>query len=293
MKRRFVTGLFVTLPLLAGVGVLGTASRAQADEITLTGPLKGAPAVRRLRLYRQGRFELTPTVSFSLLDEYRRTILPGLRLTYNITDWLGVTLWGAFGAISSTTSLTDQIDQVAPRDDRTAANVAHNGPNVKGGKGPTFADQTAKLSYISALQATFTPFRGKLALFQKIFVDTDFYASGGLAAVGIQERAACGAGGGQKACTDPQSFALDSSTKLTYTLGLGLTFYPGDWFSFGVDYRVVPFAWNRAGFDTQGAGNNNKFPDGKVDSQDDTYRFNQFVTIFFGFSFPTAPRISD
>ena len=33
--------------------------------------------MRHLRLYRQGRFEIAPSVSFSLLDEYRRTILVG------------------------------------------------------------------------------------------------------------------------------------------------------------------------------------------------------------------------
>ena len=290
MKRRILKGLFVALPVL---GMLATAPRAQADEITLTGPLKGAPAVRRLRLYREGRFTLTPEVSFSLLDEYRRSIMPGAHLTYNIKDWIGIGVWGAFGAISTTTNLTDQIDQVAPRDARTAENVAHNGPNVRGGQGPAFADQTAKISYIAALEATFIPFRGKLSLFQKIFVDTDFYISLGPAIAGIQERSFCGAGGGQKPCTDPQSFSLDSQSKFTGTGALGLTFYPGDFVSFGVEYRAVPFSWNRAGFDSRGTGNNGNFPDNKVDAQDDTFRFNQFVTIFVGFSFPTKPRISD
>jgi hypothetical protein len=283
-------GLFVALPVL---GMLAAAPRAQADEITLTGPLKGATAVKHLRLYREGRLTLAPMMSFSLLDEYRRSIMPGARATYNFKDWIGLTIWGSFGAISTTTNLTDQIDQVAPRDSRTAENVAHNGPNVKGGTGNTFADQTAKISYIAAAELTFTPFRGKLALFQKIFVDTDFYISLGPAIAGIQERAFCGAGGGQKPCTDGASFTLDSQSKFAGTGALGLTFYPGDWLSFGVEYRAVPFSWNRAGFDSRGTGNNGNFPDGKVDSSDDTFRFNQFVTIFLGFSFPTAPKISD
>jgi outer membrane beta-barrel protein len=288
MKRRILTGLFMALPVM---GVLGSASHAQADEITLTGPLKGAPAVRKLRLYREGRFTVAPMVSFSLLDQYRRSIMPGARLTYNITDWIGVTLWGAAGAVSTTTNLTDQIDEKAPRSPLTAPNVAPNRP--ESGKTPTFADQTAKISYITALEATFTPFRGKLALFQKIFVDTDFYLSGGAALVGIQERSFCGPGQSVTSCTDPASFNLAGQSKFTGTFGLGLTFYPGNWFSFGVEYRAVPFSWNRGGFDTHGAGNNQNFPDGVIDSKDDTFSFNQFVTIFFGFSFPTAPRISD
>ena len=34
-------------------------------------------------------------------------------------------------------------------------------------------------------------------------------------------------------------------------------------------------------------------PDGKVDSQDDTFYFNQIITIALGFSLPAKPRISE
>ena len=65
------------LSWLAGAAVaagvlVGSTGDAQAQEIQLTGPLAGAPPARHLRLYRQGRFEIAPTVSFTLLDEYRR-----------------------------------------------------------------------------------------------------------------------------------------------------------------------------------------------------------------------------
>lgn len=287
MKRRFVTGLFAISSL---VGALAVAPRAEAQEIQLTGPLKGAPAVRQMRLYREGRFELAPSMSFSLLDEYRRTILAGARLTYNIKDWIGVGLWGAFGVISTSTDLTDQIDSTAPRDNRTSANVAHSKP---GQAGTTFNDQTAKISYVFAPQVTFVPFRGKLSIFQKIFVDTDFYVSGGAAFVGLQERAACGAGGSQPACTDPKSFGLDSRTAVAPTFGVGLSFYTGDFVSIGLEYRALPFSWNRAGFDQRGGGTNSKFPDGKVDSQDQTFKWNQMITLAVGFSFSTTPRLSE
>jgi hypothetical protein len=44
----------------AVAGALSTAGVARAQELELTGPLKGAPAARHLRLYREGRFELAP-----------------------------------------------------------------------------------------------------------------------------------------------------------------------------------------------------------------------------------------
>ena len=174
-----------TLALLLGVlGLMATASAAEAQEIQLTGPLAGAPATRHMRLYREGRFEVAPTVSFTLLDEYRRTIFLGARVQYNIKDWLGVGLWGGYGLISTSTDLSDQINSVAPRNARTAVNIPQNGAD--------FSNQTAKMQWIAAPQVQFTPFRGKLAIFQKIFVDTDAYLHAGVAFIGLQERADCG-----------------------------------------------------------------------------------------------------
>ncbi len=288
MKRRFVKTVLAALAVSAGLSAAGTAG---AQELQLTGPLKGAPAVRHLKLYRQGRFEIAPAVSFSLLDEYRRTILVGARINYNITDWLALGVWGGAGVVSSTTDLTDKIDATSPRDALTATNVAHLGfPSGK--PNGSFADQTAKISYVVAPQVTFIPFRGKLAIFNKIFVDTDLYLAGGVAFVGIQEREDC-TQTGPTACNQPSTFSLSSSTKIAPTFGLGLTFYPSSFVSFGVEYRGLPFSWNRAGFDSRGAGPNGNFPDGQVNSSDETFKFNQFVTVDVGFSFPTAPKISE
>jgi opacity protein-like surface antigen len=294
MKRRFVRTVLAALAVSAALSAAGT---ADAQELQLTGPLKGAPAVRHLRLYRQGRFEIAPTVTFSLLDEYRRTILAGARVNYNITDWLAIGVWGAAGVVSTTTNLADQIDARSPRDILTATNVNHSGnPSGQANGVPpaSFNDQTAKISYVISPQATFTPFRGKLAIFNKIFVDTDFYVAGGVAFVGIQERDDCSnTGMGATACSNPASFGLQSKTKIAPTFGLGLTFYPSNFVSFGVEYRALPFSWNRAGFDSRGSGPNGNFPDGQINSDDDTFKFNQLVTVDLGFSFPTAPKISE
>ncbi|MEM9074196.1 MAG: hypothetical protein AAGE52_37230, partial [Myxococcota bacterium] len=57
---------------------VGTPSKAHAQEIQITGPLAGQPAVRRMRLYRQGRLKLEPNFSFTLQDEFQRTLIVGL-----------------------------------------------------------------------------------------------------------------------------------------------------------------------------------------------------------------------
>jgi outer membrane beta-barrel protein len=287
MKRRFVRTILASL---AAAVAMSAAGAADAQELQLTGPLKGAPAVRHMRLYRQGRFEIAPAVSFTLLDEYRRTILVGARLNYNITDWLAIGIWGAAGVVSTTTDLADKIDATSPRDQLTAVNVAHSASPYGQGQTPaSFNDQTAKISYVASPQLTFIPFRGKLAIFNKIFVDTDLYLAGGVAFVGIQERADCAVG----TCNLPSSFTLASSMKVAPTFGVGLTFYPSDFVSFGVEYRALPFSWNRSGFDSRGSGPNGNFPDNQINGDDETFKFNQLVTIDVGFSFPTKPKISE
>jgi opacity protein-like surface antigen len=288
MMRRFARAV---VAVLAFAGVLSAAGPVRGQEIQLTGPLKGAPAVRHLRYYREGRFSIAPAVSFTLLDEYKRTILVGARLEYNIKDWIALGVWGAYGAIQLTTDLTDQIDKIAPRDSLTAVNVNHTNPNLPFGTAP-FKDQTAEIQYVVAPQLTFTPFRGKLAIFNKIFVDTDLYLAGGVGIVGVRERGECGTAKSPP-CANPSTFGVVSSTKVAPTFGVGLTFYPGGFWSLGVEYRALPFAWNRAGFDTRGSGPNGNFPDGVVDSHDETFRFNQLLTIAIGFYIPTKPGISD
>ena len=289
MKRRFVSAV---LAMLAMAAILTTWNRAEAQELQVTGPLKGAPAVRQLRLYREGRLELSPSISFTLLDEYRRTILAGAQLNYAIKDWIAIGVWGAAGVVSSPTDLSDKINAIpggAPRDPLTAVNVIHSA-NPYGnapGNNPNFDQQTAQLQYVIAPQITFIPFRGKLAIFNKIFVDTDFYAAGGVGFVGIKERANC------TVCSSPQSFSMASSTKIAPTFGVGFKFYPSGVWSLGVEYRALPFSWNLSGFDSRGSGPNNNFPDQKIDSQDEAFVFNQMVTISIGFYLPTEPKISE
>ena len=290
MKRRFVRVILATLCML---GIVASSGRAGAQEIQLTGPLKGAPAVRHLRLYREGRLELAPSVSFTLLDEYRRTILIGGRLRYNfMLDWALARRVGRIRRHQHDHRLgRSHRRDLSPRDPLTADNINHN-QSPYGGQA-SFNDQTAKISYVVAPQLTFIPFRGKLAIFNKIFVDTDFYVAGGVGFVGIQERENCGGGGGQLPATT-RSRSTSPPRRRSRPPSVGLKFYPGGFWSLGVEYRApLPFAWNRSGFDERGSGPGNNFPDQKINSDDETFQFNQLVTIALGFYFPFQPKLTE
>jgi len=225
-------------------------------------------------------------VSFTLLDEYRRAILFGLRAQYNITDWVSIGVWGAYGAVQIDTNLTDEINSTAVRGiPQTAVNVPPKGTN--------FDAQIGEIQWVAAPQVQLTPFRGKLAVFQKIFINADAYIHGGLGFVGLQERVFCGGGAPQPACSAPASFTTASQLALSPTFGLGFNFYIGNLLSLGVEYRALPFSWNQGGFDTRGGNPNGNFPDNKITSADELFKFNQMLTVSLGISFPTVPKLSD
>jgi len=113
MKRRFVKSVSAVLAGCAAlVSAVSFATVANAQEIQLTGPLAGAPAVRQLRLHRAGRFEVAIGSSFTLLDQYLRTAMPGGTLTYHFTDWIGIGVFGGYG-LQYNAGLTDELQSKA------------------------------------------------------------------------------------------------------------------------------------------------------------------------------------
>ncbi|HEX2874071.1 MAG TPA: hypothetical protein VHP33_22605 [Polyangiaceae bacterium] len=284
--------------LTAGLALLGITERSQAQELYLTGPLAGAPAVRKLRLYRQTRFEIAPAVSFTLLDEYQRTILLGARLQFNFTDWLAIGGWGALGSvIRLPTALTDNIQTVNEQRQAQVApcNADPNGAGCNGALltqrltavnlGKDLKDQLGSIDWVAAPQLTLTPLRGKLALFQSIYLDTDFYISAGPAFIGLTERANC------KTCVN--QFKTASRMAIAPTFAVGLSFYVNKWSALGFEYRGLPFAWNIGGFDTAGGGKDSQFPDNQITDADQRFRFNQMMTISYNIYLPTQYKVSE
>ena len=287
IPRRLRGALLAGLAGLAALTALHT--EAEAQEIQLTGPLAGAPAVRKLRLHRAGRFELAPGVSFSLLDQYQRTIMPGATASYHFTDWIGVSLFGGYG-LQSTTGLGDELQKIVDGRDcankpftkacrLTAVNLTH---------GSVANDQFGRIQWMLAPQVQVVPFRGKISLFSALFVDTDVSLFVGGALVGLQQRAPCGnAEDTIKKCNDANSFVLESKITGAPTFGLGLNFYPTSFFGFGAEFRGMPFAWNTSGFDVYGsAQRDGDFPDQKISSDDDSFHFNSMVSINLSFTLP-------
>jgi hypothetical protein len=302
MMRRFVKTVGAVLAgVTALVSLSAVSSSANAQEIQLTGPLAGAPAVRKLRLHRAGRFEVSLSSSFTLLDQYLRTIMPGATLTYHFTDWIGIGVWGGYG-FQYGTGLTDELQQKAI-DDRNCKGR----PSIKAcqltavnlTRGNLSSDQLGHMQWVVAPQVVAVPFRGKISLFGIKPVDTDIDLFAGVGIVGMKERASCGydtdgkaipavAGAGGGKCGDQSSFTLASRIAVAPTFGLGLNFYPASFFGLGFEFRALPFSWNTSGFDNHGGGNNKDFPDNSVNGADREFHFNTLVSVQAKFAFPIS-----
>jgi hypothetical protein len=282
IRRAAFAGLAAAFALLAGT------ETAHAQEILLTGPLAGAPAVRKLKLYRQGRFEIAPTATFSLLDEYQREIYFGARLNYNLTDWFAIGVWGAGGVIKIATGLSENIQSVNAR--RKQAPQSLDARLTATNIGPNFTKQLGTIDWALAPQITLVPFRGKIALFQSIFADTDLYFFGGPAFVGVKERADCKP---QNSTDCTTSFKMASRVAIAPTFGLGFSFFVNKWNAFGFEWRGMPFSRNTGGFDNHGGGPDGKFPDYSVNDKDREFKFNQMLTVSWGFFFPTQYKVSE
>ena len=245
---------------VTGLACLFASEAVQAQEILMSGPLAGAPAVRKLRLYREGRFEITPAATFSILNFYSHEIMFGATLNYNLTDWLALGVYGSFGALHLPTALTEHIEKYhltrnnggkCPADDQAGTSpldcrltVVNVSPTDK------FRNQTGQFAWIASPQLTITPFRGKISMFSSFYVDTELHLFAGFAAVGLNERKECGPrADGSNTCTIvPSGYKREGRTAFTGTFGLGFTFFTHEWGGIAVDWRALPLTRNTGGF---------------------------------------------
>jgi hypothetical protein len=294
--KRFAITLTTIVAVLAWSGV---GHEAHAQDVQVQGPLAGAPAVIGLRVYRAMRFQIQLHAAMSLQDEFSRAIMPGGQLMFHPVDWLGIGIWGGFAAANIDSSLTDQIVQ---KGQTNAVNVLSL-PNAK-----AFPNQIGRLKWIAAPQVSFIPLRGKLGIFEKLFVDTDFYLFGGVAFVGLEERAnvdnAFATGcekmnttGGLAAsirCLEPTVTAANArATRMAIapTFGAGLSLFLADFLAMSIEWRAMPFSWNTSGTDESGHPRGD-FPDHTINEADRLSHFNHMLTLGFGFYLPTKPKIS-
>src|SRR5690606_4165783 len=146
--------------------------------------------------------------------------------------------------------------------------------------GPDFTEQIGSIDWIAAPQLTAVPFRGKLALFQNIYLDTELYFFAGPAFISVSERKECDPDSGNPCFGDRNATApyeRESGVAIAPTCGLGFSFEVNKWNAVGLEWLGVPFGRNTGGFDNHGGGRDGKFPDQKVNADERDFKFNQMI----------------
>jgi len=290
--KRFVVALVVVVASM----ISPMAPAAHAQEIEVEGPLAGAPAVIGMRIYREMRFQVQLHGAMTLQDEYMRAILAGGQIQFHPTDWLGIGAWGGFAVANLPTNLTEQVETIGQTNDANVLSL----PGTQ-----HFEDQLGRFKWIAAPQVTFIPLRGKMGIFESLFVDTDLYIFGGLGLIGLEERVEATYGqntpqdckvmdnlaASKTKCEATQT--LEARVAMTGTFGVGLTMYMSEWIALTMEWRGLPFAWNTSGTDENCKDANiagscrGAFPDSHVDEEDQLFHFNHLFTLGLAFYLPT------
>jgi outer membrane beta-barrel protein len=263
--KRFILALAFAVVAIGGTTACPTP--VQAQEILLEGPLAGAPAVRKVTQYRKMRFSVGPQIAYTFLAPYMHVMLVGGRAEFNITDWLGVGLVGYY-AFNFSNNLTDYISTSHNAAGGETIPTDSNWPSYTGAA--NFEDQVALMKGMYLAQVNFIPFRGKMSMFNKVFVAIDgaIFLGGGV--VQFEEREACDGsqnedGSFNDGCGDYDQFKesrppdtdLIAPTRVTqfggaFTWGVGVMAYVNDWFALNLEFRMTPFKWNAGGTDEAG-----------------------------------------
>ena len=277
----------LALGLVTGQGLCGD-STVSAQDVHVSGPLAGAPSVMKQRLWRDMRLHVEPFFAFTIGDEYSRSLIVGGELRFHFLDWLGIGGWGGYSVGQLNTNLTKEI-----RD----KGVTTNANRLDLPSRENYPNQIGRVNWWSGVEVHFVPFRGKLAMFQKVFVDADLDFFIGAAFVGVEERKNV-AGiplpppGGVRDCTIEGETAVDTDclgsqsarskrTVVAPSFGVAFSAFFKEFVGISLRWRGIPFKYNTAGTDNNG--------DGQIDSNDRLRQFNNMFTV--GVIFTLPPKI--
>jgi outer membrane beta-barrel protein len=323
--KRFILALAFAAVVIGGTTV--SPQRVSAQEILLEGPLAGAPAVSKAVQFRNKRFSIGPQFAYNFLGSYMHHFLVGGRIEYNFLDWLGLGAV-AYYSFGYPTSLTRHVSESENLGGDGTSPTDSNWPGYSGAA--NYEKQVGILRGMYLAQLNFVPFRGKMSMFEKVFVaiDGSIFVGGGI--VHYEERKSCdGTKGGNNECGNywgPDGYRetgenldeleAERENKIggAFTWGVNFMAYFTDWFALNLEFRMTPFKWNEGGSDeagqsatlseyvraeagsaewARGAAGSGDYPDGKIGDEDRSWNLNMSIAIGFIFYLPLKPTIAD
>lgn len=266
MKRTLIHS---TLFLL-GLTLFATTALAERKN-----PLEGQPAVRHRYELRDGRFEIGPSVAFSINRALRHAILAGAKLEYHINDWLSFGADVGYG-IGIDTGLTSKLkDQCNPNC------LDYNGTAVQFDE---IKDRFSNIQFAGDARVAFTPVAGKMGIFSKLFIAYDLYIFGG---VGFAMLA-------NKFDGDADADKVSQGFRIGPAFGVGMHMYFSKFFNMGVEIRDLVFSDNESGGDVTRGLTPDELSQGRIliDADDTEFSNHWFVGINFTFFLPTTVDMS-
>lgn len=281
--------LFVSV--LVGVSLASSVAWAQRKS-----PLDGQPAVRRRILYLPNRFEVSPSLGFSFLQDFKHAFLAGLKMEYHIPwcfgskhykDCLSIGATFHYNLVDWDTELTKEI--------KSTLGTEFENPEIN--PAPTrkaLEDAVSHIMFlVTAPYIAYTPWFGKMSFLGQVFVDFDFYVMLGL---GIAYFKAGNIG----KYGDPNELNLvvkdkNGGVRFGPSFGFGARFYVLDWLAIYIEFRDIYLSAktgqgrNSAGFDKNGSLDENGHI--VIDKKDESSEHVMYITFGASFFFPmTAPR---
>lgn len=167
-NTRRISRKLLTISALVAVcaaPMLVQAANIQGPRRSALDKLEDGPATRNRLVLRGGRFELTPTMGFTMNDAFQRNAMFGAHLGYHITDRWEIGATGLYG-ISFNTGLADEIEAQRPEKAK--------------------AGEFSSVQLLVSGEVQYTPLYGKYALFGRTVMNYDIHLIAGFAAAQVK-----------------------------------------------------------------------------------------------------------
>lgn len=169
--------------------------------------------VRRKLLYRSTRFEVAPTIGFTLADSFRRNMLIGANLAYHLTNEWSLGVSGGYGLLQLETDLSNNIaDTLSP--------------------GRLNEVSYSYLAWQADVGIHWVPIFGKFSLFKSTSVSYDFHMGAGFL---FANEDAVAAGNGE---IDEALTGIKPGAALTF----GVRLFLSDMLSLNIDLKNMLYS---------------------------------------------------
>ena len=264
----------LALPFLFALTFVAVPTVAHAQR---RSPLADAPAIRKRVELRQTRFEVGAGIGSTINQTFYHGLMGSARLGFHITDWLSLSLAGAFNVTSLSTGFHDRLIETLPETpDRAPSEGEANGA-------------INKPSMIVGGQVELTPFTGKYSLFGKLFAHYDFYLFGGAALVNLDRQT----GSQTPVCAEAavRDRCVVTGMKYGGTFGGGFHSFFNNFVALHVELRDVLIKDNPAGRNVDGDRDPTTSED-LVGNSDLTWTSHLMATIGLTLYLPSTASIS-